>query len=362
VFGHRFVRAGLHPRLGKQQSTLMPLLRRLLPLLQLTRIALVFTAISNSLAAMLLLAKWGDPARNSPSWSPWFVLTPWNVIALVAMSAGMYGFGMSLNDIIDRRRDSQIAPGRPLPSGRIGVASAHLICVAMAILAMAGAVAYAWGTGRWPGSVIVAAVTLVLICFYDFAGKYLVAAGLISLGLIRFFHAAVAAPQVPLLWHPLLLLNHVTLLSTVCYALEDKRPRLSRGHWLAVIAGLLLINAMSVAVVWYRRHRVFEGFAQTMWITPALWLAGAAVAGFIVAAIFVFRATENRRAAGQTIMLLGLLWLIVYDAAIVAGHVDYRAAWLILLLLPVAYCAVIAMRWWGRIIALSQPVEYQRAR
>jgi hypothetical protein len=38
----------------------------------------------------------------------------------------------------------------------------------------------------------------MLIVFYDLAGKYLVALGLLSLGLIRFFHAVIPAPQLPL--------------------------------------------------------------------------------------------------------------------------------------------------------------------
>jgi 4-hydroxybenzoate polyprenyltransferase len=336
------------------------LIQRLLPVLQLTRIALVFTAVSNSVCAMLLLAKWSPAVRGG---TPWDVLTPWNLAAVVLMSIGMYGFGMSLNDIIDRRRDSQIAPGRPLPSGRIGVRAAHLICAAMGLLAMAGAAAYAWGTNMWPASVAVAAVTLALIAFYDFAGKYLVAPGLISLGLIRFFHAVVAAPQVPLVWHPLLLLNHVVLLSTVCYALEDKRPKLSRGHWRAVALGLAAIDAMCVAAIWYRRHARHDGdLAATLWVTPGLWPAAAAVVGFVAAAIVVKRTSPDARSAGQSLMLLGLLWLIVYDAAIVAGYVDYRAAALQLSLLPIAYLSVQLMRWWSRLIALSQPVEYQRAR
>lgn len=336
------------------------LIQRLLPVLQLTRIALVFTAISNSVCAMLLLAKWSPAGRGV---TPWDVLTPWNLAAVVMMSIGMYGFGMSLNDIIDRRRDSRIAPGRPLPSGRIAVRTAHLICAAMVILALLGAAGYAWGTRMWPASLAVAGITLILIAFYDFAGKYLVAAGLLSLGLIRFFHAVIAAPQVPLLWHPLLLLNHVALLSAWCYGLEDKRPKLSRAHWAAVVGGLLLIDVLSVGAVWWRRHeRVGGDVSEALWIEPGLWLAVAAVVGFVAAAAVVRHASPDARSAGQTLMLLGLLWLIVYDAAIVAGYVDARAALLQLALLPVAYLSVQLMRWASRLIALSQPVEYQRAR
>jgi hypothetical protein len=61
-------------------------------------------------------------------------------------------------------------------------------------------------------------------------------------------------------------------------------------------------------------------------------------------------------------MLFGLLWLIVYDAAFVAGYVSWLAAGLLLLLLPAAYFSVQLMRWWSRLVALSQRPQYQRAR
>ena len=52
-------------------------------------------------------------------------------------------------------------------------------------------------------TLVLAIWTGFLIAFYDLAGKYLVATGLVTLGLIRFFHAVIPAPHVPLLWHPL---------------------------------------------------------------------------------------------------------------------------------------------------------------
>mgnify|MGYP000414197946 CR=1 FL=1 len=341
-----------------QQPTSMPLLHHLLPLLQLTRMALVFTAVSNSICAMLLLAK----LAGVKGADPWNTLTVWNVSAIVLMSIGMYGFGMSLNDIIDRRRDSQMSPGRPLPSGRIGVATAHVICALMATLAMLGAAAYGWGTQlRW-ATVACGGITLLLIAFYNMAGKYLVAPGLISLGLIRFFHAIIAAPQVPLLWHPLLLLNHVVILSAVCYKLEDKRPNLTRVHWWAVLLGLMLIDGLCIGALAWRRTPPGGSVADALWIAPGLMYAGGAVAGFLIAAAIVARKSLDARSAGQTLMLIGLLWLIIYDVAIVAGYVNLRAAALLSLLLPMAYLAVQMMRWWSRLVAISQPSKYLRAR
>jgi 4-hydroxybenzoate polyprenyltransferase len=345
-----------------------PLSQRLLTLFQLTRMALVFTAISNSMCEMLLYARW--QAGSGGSILPY--LDPQRLIAMMCVSIGLYGFGMSLNDIIDRRRDRLLAADRPLPSGRIGVGAAHVVCTALAILALAGGwyvAHYQPGApANFPTSFVLLIWTASLIAFYDFAGKYLVAPGLISLGLIRFFHAAIPAPQLPNLWHPLLLLNHVSILSTVCYRWEHKRPALTRKQWWAVLGGIGFVDAACIALVWWKRRESHHGrFAEALWITPSLLLPLAAVIGFIALALWIRSrlATDGRagqRRAGQVVMLYGLLWLIVYDAAFAIGYVGIVPGLLLLCLLPMAYLSVKTMRAWSRVISLSQKPEFQRAR
>jgi 4-hydroxybenzoate polyprenyltransferase len=324
--------------------------QRVLTLLQFTRIALVFTAISNGWAAMLLNAR-----------ATGVKVTPMYAVAMTVASIGLYTFGMALNDLIDRRRDSQIASHRPLPSGRISVRTAHLICVLLGILGLAGAGALvALHPQQWL-SLIVAAWTLLLIMFYDYAGKYLVALGLIALGLIRFFHATIAAPTLEIPWHPIVLLVHVTLLSTVCYGLEGKRPRLTVGHWVTVIGGLaLIIGALLTALV--QRHPDVS-WQIALWAKPQLAYVGAAVVMFIALAITIRYQHRDPRAAGRTMMLYGLLWLIVYDATFVFIYAEWK--WwgsVVLALMPVSLLAVQIMRAWSKLMELSAKPQYQRAR
>ncbi len=323
--------------------------RRLLPLLQLTRMALVFTAIADSFCSALLLAN--SPLSGADGDR---VVEPRRMLAIAAMSIGLYGFGMSLNDIIDRRRDRQIAAHRPLPSGRVGVVTAHVICTLLILGAVAAGAYYARLSGNWWSLVLVIG-TGALIAFYDAVGKYLVAPGLISLGLIRFFHAIVPAPSVPVLWHPLLLLNHVTILSTVAYVWEEKRPPLTRVHWWSVLGGLLAIDLIVVVLVISRRRPEHLGLGPHL-IYPAV-----AMAAFVVLAWWVRRHSASAREAGQNVMLYGLLWLIVYDASFVAGYVGWVDAAEFILFLPAAYFSVQLMRWWSKLIALSQRPEFKRA-
>jgi 4-hydroxybenzoate polyprenyltransferase len=322
--------------------------------------ALVFTAISNSMAALLLLARW--KARQIGPDARIFDVIGFRHILVVAMiSVGLYGFGMSLNDIIDRRRDRQLAAHRPLPSGRVGVVTAHVICVLLGLMALVGGALYA----RWTSqemSLLLVGWTGILIAFYDLAGKYLVAPGLLVLGLIRFFHAIVPAPELPLLWHPLLLLNHVTILSVVAYVWEEKRPQLTNAHWWGVLGGLAAVDGLSLALVYYRRTTIAENpWTDGLRLEPALLIPLACVVAFVAIGWSIRRNTPNSREAGQKLMLYGLLWLIVYDVAFVAGFVGWIQALALLILLPLAYASVQLMRWWGRLLALSQRPDFKRA-
>lgn len=333
--------------------------QRLLSVLQLTRMALVFTAIADGWASMLIWAAW---RAGGPEFAI-TLLSVGRIIAVTLVSIGLYGYGMSMNDIIDRRRDRQIAADRPLPSGRMDIMSAHVICAMLGLVAVVAGLYLAQLPRMGLFSFILLVWTISLVTFYDVAGKYLVAPGLMTLGLIRFFHATIAAPQLPLLWHPLLLLNHVAILSTVAYWLEQKRPALTRGHWWAVLGGLGVVDLTCVLLVGLKRQaRLQAGFLDALWITPGLWYPAVAVGLFIIVALIIRKRSSDPRAAGRTLMLTGLLWLIVYDAAFVVGYVHWRPALELLLLLPVSYLAVQMMRWWSKLILLSQRPEYQRAR
>jgi len=319
--------------------------------------ALVFTAISNSQCTLLLWTKQNLPAGAS-------VLANYPLLAglaLVVVSTCLYGFGMSLNDIIDRRRDSTLASHRPLPSGRISITTAHVICTLLGFGAIGAGAIYARLSGQGYQPLVILIGTALLITFYDLAGKYLVALGLVTLGLIRFFHALIPAPQGPLIWHPLLLMNHTTVLSLVAYRWEQKRPALTKAHWWAVLGMLVAIDAILIVLeIGEAAWRGQGSMIRNLGISPALVGPGIAAGVFVVVA-WQIRRRRERRIAGQMLMLYGLLWLIVYDVTFVAGHVDLLSASALLMLLPVAYAAVQLMRWWGRIVALSQRPEFRRA-
>src|SRR5436853_6099834 len=113
--------------------------QRLLTLLQFTRMALVFTAISNSLCTLLLSLR----RELGPDVSVLRSMDWHRPILVALISIGLYGYGMALNDIIDRRRDRQLAAHRPIPSGRIALATAHFIAGFLFLLSLAAGFIYA---------------------------------------------------------------------------------------------------------------------------------------------------------------------------------------------------------------------------
>lgn len=328
--------------------------QNLLPVLQLTRMALVFTAIADSLCALILWARFTNDIS---------VLSPLRISGVILVSVGMYGFGMSLNDIIDRRRDKHLAAHRPLPSGRISLLGAYATTLLLAIVAIAGAVVLHITSNSaamgWT-SILLFVFTAALIVFYDMVGKYLGAVGLLTLGFIRFFHALIPAPQWPLVWQPLLLLNHVTILSAVVYRWEQKRPTLTKLHWRAVFGALALVDLLTLTLAAWLRHPPSASLGDTLWVTQGLLLPLSAALIFIAIAYSIYWWSDSPRQAGQNVMLYGLLWLIIYDAGFIAGYVDWVWSLAILALLPISFLSVKAMRWWGRVIALSQKPTFKR--
>lgn len=339
--------------------------RRVLAILQFTRFALVFTAISNAQAAILLAAgrsvgRAGDSLENEASLLG--AIDARLAGLMLVVSCALYAFGMCLNDIVDRRRDATLAAERPLPSGRIGGFSAHLVCGLTLAVALAAGATLAQLSPQPPMRLILLLGTITLIVFYDVAGKYLVAPGLITLGLIRFFHIALADPTLAVPWHGLLMFNHVAILSAVAYALEDKRPRLRRMHVALLSAMIVGVNALLVGLLIWRRVESPATMLDDLAITRSLAWPAAMAAAFLVLAVAIVKSGPDARTAGKKLMLAGLLWLIVYDAAFVASSTDLWLGLALLMLLPVSWACVLLMRAGQRLMLLSKPPQYLRAR
>lgn len=332
---------------------------RLLALLQLTRAALAFTAIADAWTVLLLFA---DVPPASHYVAHGFGIMVLKMLLMSVVSAGLYGFGMSLNDLMDMRRDRIFAHWRPLPSGRIHPRTAIVFCVLLLMLSFAaaaalGAIDMAWASERQyiPWSVIFAFATAILIVFYDATAKYLGGLGLVTLGAIRALHCLIGNPKTPLLFLSMFLLTHVIVVSLIAYQMEGKRPRLRRSDWIVGIVGVLVGNAAALI------YMVCRGtFSMDLW--PMLMGPGCAMALYATWALIYLhmrRDTYTTRKKGERLMLMGLFWLFLYDAGILFANGQILAGIAVTVLLICAILSFFGLRWVGRWIAQPK-LRYRR--
>jgi len=121
-----------------------------------------------------------------------------------------------------------------------------------------------------------------------------------------------------------------------------------------------MVDILAVSIVWWARQHG-ESAGGMGWNQGLLLPIGLA-AVFVIIAWRIRKRSATSRQAGQTLMLTGLLWLIVYDSAFVGVYVGWRYALALLLLLPLSYLMVQFMRWWSKLLSLSQPPDYKRVR
>lgn len=331
------------------------LIFRLLALLQLTRAALAFTAIADAWA-ILLLRPPGAAAEPMP-------ITIGKMAVTGVVSFGLYAFGMSLNDLLDARRDRIFAPRRPIPSGRIPPRFAIVVSIALLIMALLAAAfltpfhimtipsPHTADFIPWP--LLFAALTAALIVFYDATSKYLGGLGLLTLGVIRALHCLVGNPRTPLLFLSMFLLTHVVIVSAIAYKLENKRPRLKMRDLLTIIAGLVVGNTLALLYMGGRGALNRE--------TLPLLLGPATVAGIYMvwAASVLLGKQLGPRQKGERLMLFGLFWLFLYDASILLANHQALASLAITLLLICAIASFFAIRYLSRAFSSARAPAYR---
>ena len=208
--------------------------KQLLPYLQLARFPAVFTAMSNILAAHLIVTS------GHIEWL--------SLMLLIAASSCIYLSGMVLNDCFDLEEDREHRPDRPLPAGTVGEAVAWRLG---GILMLAGVVLAACAGMN---SLIIAALLAVAVVVYDALVKRNLV-GAVVMALCRYLnwllglsivalHTELAAWALPIFFYILA----VTVLSQQ----ETRAANRWVVCWVALavlmaLAGLLLLYSTGIA-------------------------------------------------------------------------------------------------------------------
>jgi 4-hydroxybenzoate polyprenyltransferase len=285
--------------------------------LKLFRFPLVFTAIADSAAGYVIA---------NPS-----VVQPLPMMLLALSSAGLYFFGMALNDIADRNRDKLIAPDRMLPSGRLTLKSAKIA----AYVALGCSLAAILAVPETPILQRVAAWALVVLCIaaYNLFFKIPPVMGLVrgfnlllgvAAGRRIEFNAAGLTLQYAMLALPgFIYVTSLTYVST----LEDAAP--SRRK-LTVGVAVMCVGALLAALAGPARQIVFYFWPPAETVGDALKSPSAFLFSFVLIGAIVRRTLDARNARDkesvkESVKLLvrdGVIGIIFLDSALLASCED----------------------------------------
>lgn len=295
----------------------MTALRHCFDWLQLARASALPTALSNIMLGYLLATL-----------SHAGVFRLGELISGMLVSACLYTAGMILNDVFDIEQDRVQRPQRPLPAGRIGVATARSIGISLLILGVVLASIISWKRG--PSSpfeflrpVVITSLLAIAIIAYDHWLKRTTLAPWLmgacrSLNLL--LGASFAAPEInsPIAlfgFEPILLAIAISLglyvVGITFVARNEAVDNPSRFPiWLGTGLILLGIGGMMFSINWLsnvdrRDQKLVEAVP---WIMLLL--------AFPVVRRSVNAALKGTKQAMQTAVVTGLRSIIVFDATL----------------------------------------------
>lgn len=257
-----------------------------------------------------------------------------------AISAGLVGHALALNDLLDMRRDSAFTPTRPLPAGRLARTTALAACLLCLLTALAAAAML----GRMAMFLCVGTAAATL--FYNLVGRFLPAVGVTVIGLICAVLMFIPNPSITYAWPAWMAMTQAMGVAAAAHFLEGKRPRFRNADWWALAVAWTFWTLALVGWMSWARH---EDAAPTLLMQrPMQWLApaGAAV-GFLVHASRALGGRmgtpRERRAAAARLHRLSALWSLLYCTAWLLGLECFPQAGAMLALFAAAAGAVVSI-------------------
>ena len=221
----------------------------------------------------------------------------------LAASVGLYAGGIVLNDYFDRELDAVERPERPIPSGLVSAPAAAILGFSLLIAAIAAAFRASLLTGG------IALVIAALVVAYDAGAKHS-ALGPLLMGSCRGLNLLLGLAAAPTL------LPHVWFLALLPLTYITGVTLLSRGEVLggtqrtsAAAMALFLAVIVATAVVYLRQPSHMAAMAVFLLLL------------IVKAGIPLWQAYRQPSARViRTAVHAGVVSLIVFDAALAAGH------------------------------------------
>lgn len=280
-------------------------LGRLASVLRLTRVTSAVAIVGNLWFVIL----WTRAHAEEPGTPEIAGRSLWLLLPAAAFAGlSLFAYAAALNDILDRKRDRSLQPGRPIAAGEIQVEQAATVVAITLIAAVLGASAF--GTTAVVLTLAIAAAAL----FFNAIARFIPAIGFLTLGLIYAAHMLVPNYQLVFIVPLLLVMSHALAVAAVTHFVARKVPRVSRRAIVAAIAGWVVWVALLLALGTFRNNTA-PG-AWPVWIDPgAAILPGVCVLAFVIVATWKYRQIGGGPRAAEKIQRYGSLWLTLYGAA-----------------------------------------------
>lgn len=347
------VRSGV---LGLRPSPAPPLpspamratLSHLSPVLHLTRVTTAFAAVGNVWFVILWTRANPEevPHGTVAERSLWLMLLGGAIAAV-----GLYAFGSCLNDVLDARRDRAVRPDWPMAAGRLSVESAVTIIGVTLIASVLGSTVFGIE------GVLLTLVLLGAVLFFNAAGKFVPAIGLVVLGLIYAGHMLVPNVQLRFLWPVWVVMTHAMIVAGLAHHLGRKVPPLTRRAVGVAALGWVFWTVVLAGVTW-RRAAEGEGLWPS-WVPPsaAVWIVMVAL-GFVLLCwrrVLIFGPGPR---VAEKIGRYGALWLPLYGCAWLLGSGHVKESLLLGALAMMGFLGMTTLR--ELYAMLEQPVGYRR--
>lgn len=314
-----------------------------------------------------------EPGTQAISMLPLLVLLAGSALNAV----GLFVMAMGLNDLVDMRRDMALHPERPLPSGRLSLDTAVMLIVCSFGAAVLGA------TLLGIPAVLLTLVVGGAVLFFNAAGKFVPAIGLVLLGLIYAGQMVVPNLNLKFVLPVWLVMTHALLVAAGVHVLGRKSPGISVRATLLAIAGWAFWSLVMFGFGWYRNRpssplpsgqAVASGplsldsssdswMAGAVWPDWVSWTAG--IGPFLLAIVFMALAWRRVHLlgrgprVGEKIARYGALWLPLYGAAWMFGVGATKGG---ILLTVLAFLGLLGMTVVREAVALiEQPMGYRRS-
>ncbi|MGF1515975.1 MAG: UbiA-like protein EboC [Elainellaceae cyanobacterium] len=282
--------------------------------IQLARPANILTAWADILAGY---AAAGQISGASDLLSTPTAAAP-DLLWLIVATTGLYGGGITFNDVFDAELDARERPERPIPSDRVSRQSAAGFGALLLAMGLFAAAQVSWT------SALLAIAVAAMALLYDGWGKRQVWLSPLNMGLCRGGNLLLGVSVVPaaVISHGYLALIPVVYIGAVTAVSQGEvhGGRRSTGIVAIALAGLVIIGVLALG-----------GLSDYRALDAAPFIA---LFSLIVLPPFAAAARDPSPATVMQAVKSGVLCLIILNAAIAAGFLGWPYGLVVLALLP----------------------------